>query len=80
VVGPLLAGLQDLGEHRVLALCDHFTPLSRRTHSPEPVPYVLFDSRTSGDRRQFYTEADARETGLLLEQAADLLPRLLERL
>jgi 2,3-bisphosphoglycerate-independent phosphoglycerate mutase len=80
VVGPLLAGLQDLGEHRVLALCDHFTPLSLRTHSPEPVPYVLFDSRTSGDRRQFYTEADARETGLLLEQAADLLPRLLERL
>ena len=33
-----------------------------------------------GDRLQFYTEADARETGLLLEQAADLLPRLLERL
>jgi 2,3-bisphosphoglycerate-independent phosphoglycerate mutase len=80
VVGPLLAGLQDLGEHRVLALCDHFTPLALRTHSPEPVPYVLYDSRTSGDRLQFYTEADARETGLLLEQAADLLPRLLERL
>lgn len=79
IVGPLLAGLQALGEHRVLALCDHFTPLSLRTHSSEPVPFVLYDSRTPGDRRQFYTEADARETGLLLEQAADLLPRLLER-
>jgi len=40
---------------------------------------VLYDSRTLGDRRQNYTEAQAGKTGLLLEHAADLLPRLLER-
>jgi len=79
VVGPLMAGLKELGDHRVLVLCDHLTPLVKRTHTPEPVPFVLFDSRSPGDRLQFYTESDARETGLLLEQAADLLPRLLER-
>ena len=50
VVGPLLAGLKDLGDHRVLVLCDHFTPLALRTHSPEPVPYVFYDSRTPGDQ------------------------------
>jgi len=79
VVGPLMAGLKALGDHRLLVLCDHFTPLAVRTHTPEPVPFVLFDSRTPGDRPQTYTEADAKKTGLLLEQAADLLPRLLER-
>ncbi|MCX5888709.1 MAG: cofactor-independent phosphoglycerate mutase [Deltaproteobacteria bacterium] len=79
VVGPLLAGLKDRGDHRVLVLCDHFTPLSIRTHSSEPVPYVLYDSRTPGDHNRPYTEAAAQATGLLLEQAADLLPRLLER-
>jgi 2,3-bisphosphoglycerate-independent phosphoglycerate mutase len=79
VVGPLRAGLQALGDYRLLVLCDHFTPLSVRTHTLEPVPFALFDSRTPGDQLQFYTENDARETGLLLEQAADLLPRLLER-
>ena len=79
VVGPLMTGLKTLGDHRVLVLCDHFTPLVKRTHTLEPVPFVLYDSRTPGDRLQFYTENDARETGLLLEQAADLLPRLLER-
>ncbi|MEW6657856.1 MAG: cofactor-independent phosphoglycerate mutase [Thermodesulfobacteriota bacterium] len=79
VVGPLMAGLKELGDHRVLVLCDHFTPISVRTHTPEPVPFVLFDSRSKGDQLQFFTENDARETGLLLEQAADLLPRLLER-
>jgi 2,3-bisphosphoglycerate-independent phosphoglycerate mutase len=79
VVGPLLQGLKELGDHRVLVLCDHLTPLAKRTHTPEPVPFVLYDSRRPGDAMQFYTENDARETGLLLEQAADLLPRLLER-
>jgi len=79
VVGPLMSGLKALGDHRVLVLCDHLTPLSLRTHSREPVPFALFDSRALGDQLQFFTENDARETGLLLEQGADLLPRLLEK-
>jgi 2,3-bisphosphoglycerate-independent phosphoglycerate mutase len=74
-----MAGLKGLGDHRVLALCDHLTPVALRTHTSEPVPFALYDSRTPGDRRQNYTEAQAGKTGLLLEQAADLLPRLLER-
>ena len=79
VVGPLMAGLKGLGDHRVLALCDHLTPIALRTHTSEPVPFALYDSRTPGDGRQTYTETEAGKTGLLLEQAADLLPRLLER-
>jgi len=79
VVGPLLAGLPALGDHRVLVLCDHLTPLAVRTHTPEPVPFVLYDSRDSKNQNRPYTEAAARATGLLLESGADLLPRLLEK-
>ncbi|MEW6387578.1 MAG: cofactor-independent phosphoglycerate mutase [Thermodesulfobacteriota bacterium] len=79
VVGPLMAGLADLGEHRVLVLCDHLTPLAVRTHTPEPVPFVLFDSRTPGDQPRPYSEAAAQATGLALDHGHDLLPRLLER-
>jgi 2,3-bisphosphoglycerate-independent phosphoglycerate mutase len=79
IVGPLLAGLQDLGDHRVLVLCDHFTPISLKTHSSEPVPFILYDSRRPESHNRPYTEAAAKHTGLLLDQAADLLPRLLER-
>jgi 2,3-bisphosphoglycerate-independent phosphoglycerate mutase len=79
VVGPLMKGLAALGDHRVLVLCDHFTPLAVRTHTPEPVPFILYDSRGSRNQARPYTEAAAKATGLLLEQGADLLPRLLER-
>jgi 2,3-bisphosphoglycerate-independent phosphoglycerate mutase len=79
VVGPMVAGLARLGDFRLLALCDHLTPLARRTHTSEPVPFVLYDSRTPGDRARPYSEAAAKNAGLLLEQGADLLPRLLGR-
>jgi 2,3-bisphosphoglycerate-independent phosphoglycerate mutase len=79
VVGPLMSGLEKLGDFRLLVLCDHLTPLTLRTHTSEPVPYVLYDSRTAKDQPRPYTEAAAQATGLLLEQGADLLPRLLGR-
>jgi 2,3-bisphosphoglycerate-independent phosphoglycerate mutase len=79
VVGPLVAGLEKLGDFRLLVLCDHLTPLALRTHTSEPVPYVLYDSRTPGDQPRPYAEAAAQATGLLLDQGADLLPRLLQR-
>ena len=68
-----------VGDYRLLLLCDHLTPLALRTHTSEPVPFILYDSRTPGDRPRPYTEAAAQAAGLLLDQGADLLPRLLER-
>ncbi len=79
VVGPLLAGLKELGDHRLLVLCDHLTPIAVKTHTTEPVPFILYDSRHHSGQNRPYTEAAAQEAGLMLEQAADLLPRLLER-
>jgi 2,3-bisphosphoglycerate-independent phosphoglycerate mutase len=47
VMGPILAYLEESGEdYRILVVPDHRTPLSIRTHSSEPVPFVLFDSRS----------------------------------
>lgn len=79
VVEPLLEGLKRLGDHRVLVMCDHLTPLAVKTHTPEPVPFVLYDSRRPGNCDRNYSEAAAQASGLFLKQGAELLPRLLER-
>jgi 2,3-bisphosphoglycerate-independent phosphoglycerate mutase len=79
VVGPMVTGLAKRGDFRLLVLCDHLTPLALRTHTAEPVPYILYDSRTPGNQPRAYTEAAAQATGIVLEQGADLLPRLLQR-
>ena len=79
VVGPVLEGLPNLGDHRVLVMCDHLTPVAVKTHTPEPVPFVLYDSRQSREGSRGYSELAAQGSGILLEQGAALLPRLLEQ-
>ena len=45
IVEPVVTWLENTREpFRVLIMPDHRTPLAIRTHSAEPVPFVLFDS------------------------------------
>ena len=45
VVGTVMKGLEKFKEYRVLIMPDHATPIEVRTHTDEPVPFVIFDSR-----------------------------------
>ncbi len=50
VVGPVMKGLEErFRDYRVLLMPDHATPVKLRTHTEEPVPFVLFDSRSRKD-------------------------------
>jgi 2,3-bisphosphoglycerate-independent phosphoglycerate mutase len=56
IIGPLVEGLDRLGSWRLLLLPDHPTPLATRTHTSDPVPYLLVDSAVDGPGGT-YTEA-----------------------
>ena len=56
ILADLVAGLEELGPWRLLLLPDHATPLELRTHTADPVPYLLVDSRGGGPGGS-YTEA-----------------------
>lgn len=78
VLGPLLTALRARGDFSLLVLPDHPTPLNIRTHSSEPVPYLLYrsdDERSSGVSR--FTEAQARTTGIHQEVGYKLLYHML---
>jgi 2,3-bisphosphoglycerate-independent phosphoglycerate mutase len=45
VVGTVMDGAAPFGEYRILLLPDHPTPVELRTHTGDPVPFVIFDSR-----------------------------------
>jgi len=46
VIGPILSGMKDrFGVFRLLLMPDHATPIKERTHTSEPVPFVVYDSR-----------------------------------
>jgi len=52
VVGTVVEALDGPGDYRVLVLTDHYTPISVRTHTPEPVPFAMYprpDGMEPGD-------------------------------
>lgn len=54
MIGTVLRLLKSYDEYRILILPDHATPLSLKTHTEEPVPFILYDSRKrSGNRIRF---------------------------
>lgn len=73
-------GLDASGEdYRMLVLPDHPTPLRIRTHSSEPVPYLLYDSRKRLGSSESYCERTAKENGILRPEGYKMMDVLLER-
>lgn len=64
-------------DYRLLILPDHPTPLCIRTHSADPVPYLLYDSTSPAHQSWFYNEKQAKESGIYIEQGHRLIDRLI---
>lgn len=56
ILADLVPGLDAMGPWRLLLLPDHGTPLRTKTHTADPVPYLLVDSAVDGPGGT-YTEA-----------------------
>ncbi len=74
VVAPILEGLKKHKEYKVLVLPDHPTPLSLRTHTSEPVPFIIYDSTNEIESpAHSYDEAEAEKTGIFVEDGYKLM-------
>ena len=51
-------------DYRILVLPDHPTPICMRTHTSDPVPYVLYDSTNVMNNEIQFTEKSAAATGI----------------
>ncbi len=81
IIKPIYEGVTGAGEEiRMLIMPDHPTPIKIRTHTDEPIPYMLYDSsKTLGEEPHLtYCEKNAMETGLLEENGYKLIEKLLE--
>ena len=76
---PLITGLGDAGEDfRLLLLPDHPTPIEVRTHTGEPVPYLLYDSTREEQGESVYCEKTAAGTGREWKEGYRLIGHLLQ--
>lgn len=69
VVGPMIEGLKKFGDYRILLLPDHATPIKIKTHTPNPVPFVLYDSKENDKCEiQKYSELAIEDSNYFIEE------------
>ena len=80
IVKPIAEGLKEAGEDfRMLILPDHPTPICIRTHSSEPVPYVLYDSTQEQQNIWNYNEKEAEASGNYVAEGHTIIDKLFEK-
>ena len=72
--------MDDSGEdYRMLILPDHPTPIRVRTHTGNPVPFLLYDSTHPEKKKAKYSEAEAAATEDFEPNGYQLIDRLLPK-
>jgi len=74
VMGRLRSYRKD--DLRLLAMPDHPTPIETRTHSSEPVPFLLWGKGFKPNGARKLTEAAAKGTGLLVADGYRIMGKL----
>ena len=74
ILAPVFEYLQSTGEDfHVMVLPDHPTPIVRRTHTIDPVPYLIWKKEAPCSGADVFTEAAARAKEQYLAHGFDLM-------
>ncbi|MFA5337070.1 MAG: cofactor-independent phosphoglycerate mutase [Candidatus Omnitrophota bacterium] len=72
IVGTIVEKMKGK-DYRIMISPDHPTPVSRRTHTDEPVPFVLAGAGITGQNFSSYCEAEAANSSLYFASGPDLM-------
>ena len=80
VIKVIKEALDKAGEdYRMLVMPDHPTPICVRTHTSNPVPYMLFDSTDIKESTLDYNEKCGKESGLFMANGYEMMNYLLSK-
>ncbi len=79
VIKTLTDRLTSAGEDFAMLVCpDHPTPCACKTHTAEPIPYLLYaNTKDLGKGAKRYTEDEAEKTGVFVTEGHRLIEKLL---
>ncbi|MCI9127156.1 MAG: cofactor-independent phosphoglycerate mutase [Eubacterium sp.] len=80
VIKVIKDALDEAGEdYRMLVMPDHPTPICVRTHTSNPVPYMLFDSTDMKESTLDYSEKCAKQSSLFMANGYEMMDYLLSK-
>ncbi|HWT75093.1 MAG TPA: cofactor-independent phosphoglycerate mutase [Mobilitalea sp.] len=66
-------------DYRMLVMPDHPTPIRCRTHTSDPVPYLLYDSTAERKNNWLYNESEAKTSGNVVKEGYTVISKLFAR-
>jgi len=79
IVGTILNHFDKYDDVRILLLPDHPTPVELRTHTSEPVCFVMFGKGIAQDGSAVFSEAAAAEKGIKFKSGEELMAYFMKR-
>ena len=73
VVGRILEHFKGKDDAAILVMCDHCTPIVKRTHTNEPVPFAYYGPGVSRDNMSTFSERAAEEGSIQMIEGHKLL-------
>jgi len=80
IVGPILTYLKNRQEpFKIMMLADHYTPVKLKTHTADPVFYVIYGFGIKSNNINAFTEAEAAKSSLSVADAYQLMVKLIKK-
>lgn len=80
ILAPVVEFLKSYDDFAVLVCPDHPTPLSIRTHTSNPVPYLIYNSKEEIDSNvKSFNEKEANATGNYIEKGFTMMEYFLSK-
>ena len=77
IVRVIMNEMKQAGvDYRMLVMPDHPTPIRLRTHTSNPVPYLLYDSTKELNEGRLYSEKEGKASKRLIESGYTLIEKL----
>ncbi len=76
IVRPVMEGMKKFGEYKIMVTSDHATPVKVKTHTDEPVPFMIFNStRNTENGLTGFTEKEVTEKkSIYFDKGWELFP------
>jgi len=79
IVGTILNRYSEHDNVRILVLPDHPTPVKLRTHTSDPVGYVMYGKGIAHDGSKEYSETESEKNGLKFESGELLMAHFMTK-
>lgn len=72
ILGPVLEALEKYDDYKILIMPDHATPLSLKTHTNDPIPFLIYKKSNPTIGGEF-TEDGAKASGIYIENGHKIM-------